>query len=62
MITPKYTGFYKPGLALKAAELSLRQTTRGVEESVTPVRLAERHGFQTRPGSEGAQNRPARAA
>jgi hypothetical protein len=26
MITPKYTGFYKPALTLKAATLSLRAT------------------------------------
>ena len=29
MITPKYTGFYKPGLTVKAATLSLRATDQG---------------------------------
>ena len=31
MVTPKYTGFYKPGLTVKAATLSLRATGQGVD-------------------------------
>ena len=43
MITPKYTGFYKPGLKIKAAELSLRPADANAR---TPT-----------PSGEAAQNR-----
>ena len=40
MITPTYTGFYKPGLKTKAAELSLRPIAADEQESTAPDETA----------------------
>jgi hypothetical protein len=44
MITPKYTGFYKPALTLKAATLSLRATDQSTGR---PRRTQERRQART---------------
>jgi hypothetical protein len=58
MITPKYTGFYKPGLTVKAAKLSLQRENAG--EANSPVRLAGERGYRMNVTAE--DRGPARAA
>ncbi len=45
MLSPKYTGFYKPGMKVKAAEMSLRPTDDDSQKSAPPESAPIREGY-----------------
>ena len=46
MITPRYTGFYKPGLTVKAATLSLRATGQSTARPRRTQEWGHKRSFQ----------------